>query len=93
MREHRLEQHGFLPRRRVSRLRVLAHLLQAALDVVAIGDDHLQLQRLEIACGIGVHGEAVDDGQERVGLPQSARNVDFRRRNVDHADGSRGDLA
>ena len=93
MREHRLEQRGFLPRRRVSRLRVLAHLLQPALDVVAIGDDHLQLQGLEIARGIGVLREPVDDGQQRVGLPEPAGNVDLRRGHVDDADRRRRDLA
>jgi hypothetical protein len=54
--------------------------------MIAVGDDHLELQRLEIAAGIGIVREAVEDGEESVRLAQAPGEVGGRRGHVDDAD-------
>ena len=61
--------------RPVARLRLLAHPLEPPLDVVAIGDDQLEPERLEVGCRIGVLREPVENGEERVRLPELARDL------------------
>src|SRR5205807_8812083 len=48
VREEPLELRRLAPQRRVARLRLLAHPLEAPLDMVAVGDEQLEAQRLEI---------------------------------------------
>ena len=51
--EHALQVGSLLAQLRVARLRLLAHALEAALDMVAVGDQQLQLEPLEVALRIG----------------------------------------
>ena len=59
--EHALQLGDLLAQLRVARLGLLADALEAALDVVAVGDQQLQLEPLEIAVRIGDRREAVHD--------------------------------
>jgi hypothetical protein len=59
--------------------------------VLAVGDDQLEPERLEVRWGIRALGEAIEDGEQRVGLPQLARNLRATR-HVDDADRRRRDL-
>ena len=52
-----------------------AHPLEPPLDVVAVGDEQLELERLEVSVGIGSGREAVRDGQQRVDLTQVAEQL------------------
>ena len=65
IRDLRLEAH-------VPRLRLLADALEPPLDVVAVGDQELELQRLEVVGGDARAREAVEDDEERVHLAQVA---------------------
>src|ERR671922_2221348 len=55
---------------RVAGLRLLGDALEPALDVVAVGDEQLELQRLEIVRGHAGAGEAVEHDEQRVDLAQ-----------------------
>ena len=78
---------------RVARLRLLRDALEPPLDVVAVGDEQLELQRLEV---VGRHpraGEAVEHDEQRVDLPQVAEQRRPGAAHVDDADRGRRDLA
>jgi hypothetical protein len=66
---------GLLPLRPVPRLRLLAHALQPAVDVLAIGHDQLEAERLEVGRGVGVLREAVEDREQRIGLAELTRDL------------------
>ena len=51
--EQRLQLLDLLAQPRVARLRLLLDPLQPPLDVVAVGDEQLELERLQVAGGIG----------------------------------------
>ena len=53
VREQPLRQLDLLALGAIARLRLLAHPLEPSLDVLAVGDDQLQPQRLEVGGGIG----------------------------------------
>ena len=89
--EQPLGQLDLLPLGPVSRLRLLADPLEAPLDVLAVGDDQLEPERLEIGGRIGVLRETVEDREERVGLPELAGDL-CTAGYVDDADRRRSDL-
>src|SRR5581483_11664171 len=68
--EQPLELLDLLLESRVARLRLLRDPLEAPLDVVAVGDEQLEAKRLEVVVGHARAGEAVEDDEERVDLPQ-----------------------
>ena len=72
VREQLLERLDLLPRGRIARLRLLAHPLEPPLDVVAVGDEQLEPERLEVALRVASAREAVGDGEQRVRLAQAA---------------------
>ena len=60
--------------------------------MIAIGDDHLELQSLEIASGIGVIREPVHDREQRVHPPQVTRDLRAGAGDIDDADRGGSDL-
>ena len=78
---------------RVARLRLFGDALEPALDVVAIGDQQLQRERLEVTCGIGVRPEAAQHDEQGVDLPQVAELRLAGAGNVLDPDRRRRDLA
>ena len=93
MREQPLERIRFLLQIRVARLRLLRDALEPALDVVAIGDEQLEAQRLEIVVRDVRAGEAVEHDEQRVDLTQVAEQRRPSSANFDDADRRRRDLA
>src|SRR6478736_642906 len=81
------------PEAHIPRLRLLRHSLEPALDVVAVGDEQLELQRLEVVGGNAGAGEAVEDDEKRVDLSQVAEQRRACPGNVDHAHRRGRDLA
>ena len=75
VREQPLGQLGLLPLRAIARLRLLAHALETPIDVLAVGDDQLETERLEVGGGIGILGEAVEHREQRIGLAKLAGNL------------------
>ena len=69
-----------------------SRLARAAGDVVAVGDEQLELQVLEVAGRIGARREAVEDDEQRVDLAQVAEQRRPRAWNVLDANRDRGDL-
>ncbi len=57
---------------RVAGLRLLRNALEAPLDMVAVGDEQLELQRLEVVRRDARAGEAVEHDEQRVDLAQVA---------------------
>ena len=76
----------------VARLRLLRDALVPALDVIAIGDEQLELERLEVVGGRRVRREAVEHREDRVDLAQVAEQRRARARDVDDADRRRRHL-
>jgi hypothetical protein len=72
---------------RVARFRLLRHPLEALLDVVAIGDEQLELQALEIDVRVGASREAVRNRHESVDAAQVPEQPRPRSRHVDHPRG------
>ena len=72
VREQALRELELLPLGAIAGLRLLADALEAAIDVLAVGDDQLQPQRLEVGGGIRAVREAVEDGEQRI-RPGGAR--------------------
>ena len=66
--EERLELSELGTLRRLARLRFLRDPLVAALDVVAVGDEQLELQGLEVVLGGRSVREAVEHREDRVDL-------------------------
>jgi hypothetical protein len=92
MREQRLELGDLRPERRVARLRLLRHALEPPLHVVAVRDEELELQRLEIRRRIARAGPAVEHGEQRVDLAQVPEQCRARSRHVDDANRCGRDL-
>ena len=69
MREQSLGQLDLLALRPIAGLRLLPHSLEPALDVVAVGDDELEAEGLQVGCRIGPLREPVEHGEERIRLP------------------------
>ena len=92
VREHLAELLDLDAQLRVARLRLLLDALQPLLDVVAVGDEQLQLQVLEVARRIGVGREAVDDDEQRVHLAQVPEQRRAGAGHVLHADRRGRDL-
>ena len=59
--------------------------------MIAIGDDQLETQRLEIGPGIRLFREAVEHGEKSISLPELTGDLGTSR-NVDDPDGRRGHL-
>ena len=59
---------------RVARLRLRANAIESLLDVVAVGDDELELDRLEVVVGISLGPEAPQHCDQGVGLTELAEN-------------------
>src|SRR6478735_4191074 len=76
----------------VARLRLLLHPLVATLDVVAVGDEQLELQCLEIVVRRRAVGEAVEHREDGVDLTEVAEKLRSRARNVHDADRCRRHL-
>ena len=82
VREQRLEARDLLPQLRVTRLRLLARPLEPLLDVVAVGDEQLELQRLQVGGGLGAGREPVRGrrGARRPGAGSRAAPAPYRAR-------------
>ena len=89
MREQRLERGRLSPQPRITRLRLRSHALEPRLDVVAVCDEQLQLELLEVAGGIGARREPVDHAQQRVDAPEVAEQRRAGAGHVLHADRGR----
>src|SRR5207244_4946622 len=76
----------------ISGLRLLRHAFEPPLDVVAVRDEQLELERLEVIGGNARAGKAVENHQKRIHLAQVPEELRTRSGNVDDADGGRGDL-
>jgi hypothetical protein len=90
--EQLLELCGLGAQARVAGFRLLCNAFEAPLHVVAVGDEQLELQVLEVALRIGAWRESVDDGENRVRLAEVAELCGSGARNVDHADRGRRHL-
>ena len=77
----------------VARLRLLRHTLEPSLDVIAVGDEQLEAERLEIAVRIRVRPEAAQDDEQRVDLAQVSELRVAAAGDVLHPDRRRRDLA
>ena len=86
MREQRLERRGLRPQPRITRLRLRTDALEPCFHVVAVRDQQLQLELLEVAGGIGSGREAVGDAQEGVDAAEVAEQRSAGPRNVLHPD-------
>ena len=71
---------------------MLGHPLEAPLDVVAVGDEQLELERLQIVPWACLGREAIGDREEGVDLTQVPEQRRARPRHVLHADRCRRDL-
>ncbi len=78
---------------RVAGLRLLRDSLEAPLDVVAVGNEQLEAEPLEIALRIGVRRESVQDEQQRIDLAKVAEERCPRSGDIYHANGRRRHLA
>ena len=74
-----LQELGFGAERRIARLGLLPHPLEAALDVILVGDEQLELERGQLA-------QVADDCEERVGAANPAELRGCSARNVDQPD-------
>jgi len=70
VREHLLQLVDLGPHLRVTRLRLLLDALEPALHVVTVGDEQLELERLEVVIGCRVGAEAAHHDEQRVDLAQ-----------------------
>ena len=70
VREHLLQLLELAADLRVTGLRLLLDALEPALDVVAVGDEQLELERLEIVVRRRVRAEAAQHHEQRVDLPE-----------------------
>ena len=77
---------------RVAGLRLLLDSLQPPLDVVAVGDEQLELEVLQIPLRIRTRREAVEHDEQRIHLAERTEQRRAGARNVLHADRGRGDL-
>src|SRR5581483_3256261 len=68
--EEALEVLGLALELRVTRLRLLGDALESPLDVVAVGDEQLELERLQVVVGDTRAREPVEHDEERVDLTQ-----------------------
>ena len=75
VREELLGQLGFLPLRAIPRLRLFTHAVETPVDVLAVGDDQLEAERLEVGAGIGFLGETVEHREERISLAKLAGDL------------------
>ena len=66
--EQPLGQLNLLALRPVAGLRLLPHSLEPALDVVAVGEDELEAEGLQVGRWIGPLREPVEHGEERIRL-------------------------
>ena len=80
-------------RLRVARLRLLRDALEPLLDVVAVGDEQLELQRLEIVVRDARPREAVEHDEQRVDLAQVAEQRRAGAAHLDDANRRGRDLA
>ena len=87
------EQLHLCARGRVAGLRLLRHALVAALDVIAVCDEQLELERLEVVVRCRPVREPVEDGEDRVDLPEVAEQLRTGAGHVDDSDRRRGHLA
>ena len=90
--EQRLQLLDLLPQRGVTRLRLLLDPLEPPLDMVAVGDEQLEIERLQVAGGIGAGREAVRDRQDRIDLAKPAEQRRPGSGHVDDADRRGRDL-
>ena len=72
--EEPLQLDNLVAQPRVAGLRQRTYALEALLDVVAVGDDQLELDRLEVVLRVGLRAEAAQHGDERIGLAQLAED-------------------
>ena len=68
MGEQTFELGDLLAEARVAGLRLGANPVEALLDVIAVGDDELELDRLQVVGGIGLRAEVVQHGDQCVRL-------------------------
>src|SRR5215468_7607091 len=93
MRQKTLELGRLRLEARVSRLRLLANAFEPPLDVVAVGDEQLELQRLEVVGRNARAREAVEHHEERIDLSQIPEQLRPRPGNVDDPNSRRRDLS
>ena len=92
MHEQLLQARDLLSFGQLAGLRFLADLLEPALDVITVGQEELELDRLEVAGWIGVGREAVRDREQRVRLAKPAEQRAPPPRHVDDANRGRRHL-
>ena len=93
MRKQLLELLHFLPQLHVTRLRLLLDALEPALDVIAVCNEQLELQRLEVVIRNTRTGEAIEHDEERVDLTQIPEQCRPGAAHFGHANRRRRDLA
>jgi len=87
MREQPPELVGLGAKGRLAGLRLLLDPLEPPLDVLPVGEEQLELDRLEVGVRVGARPEAVQHRDERVGLAQPPEQLPPASRHVDHAHG------
>jgi hypothetical protein len=90
--EQALQLPGLGPQARVARLGLLGDALEPALHVLAVGEEELERERHPVLVRVARARPAVEDDEERIGLPQVAEKLGSRARDVDHAHGRRRHL-
>ena len=90
--EQRLQLGHLRPQRRIAGFRLLRHAFEPSLDVIAIRDEQLELQRLEIGRRLARARPAVQHGEQRVDLPEVPEQRRARAGHVDDANRGRRDL-
>src|SRR5581483_9770093 len=93
VREQPLQLLRLLLQLRVPGFRLLGDALETTLDVVAVGDEQLELQRLEIVLRDARAREAVENDEERVYLAQLPEQLRPGTAHLDDPDRGRRDLA
>ena len=86
MGEEAFELGDLLSQARVAGLRLGANPVEALLDVIAVGDDELELDRLQVVGGIRLRAEVVQHGDQGVRLAQLAEDGRAQTGRVDEPD-------
>ena len=76
----------------VTRLRLLLDPLEPLRDMIGVRDEQLELERLDLAVGIGGAGESVRDREKRIDLAETAEERGARTGNVLHPNGGGSQL-
>jgi hypothetical protein len=91
--EDSFERVRLLPRLRIAGLRLPADALEPPLDVLAVGEEQLELERREVVSGLACPRPAVGDDEERVDPAQVAEELRAGAGRVDDPERGRSHLA